>query len=466
MEHKLLKLSLTTMFCCLIGICNTSKAQSISAGFNFSIFRCADGTVKGTGTNSSGCLGIGTTVDHSTAVTANVVNGIIALETGNFHSVFLKNDGTVWAVGSNSNGQLGDGTTTSKSTPVQSLALSGITAITAYDSHSLFLKNDGTVWAVGSNNGGELGDGTTTGKSTPFQISGLTNIIAVSIGFDHSLFLKSDGTVWAAGYNDYGQIGNQPLFGSNVPVQIIGLSGITAVAAGGKQSLFLKSNGTVWGLGGNYNGELGSNNSNTMFSSPFMIPGLTGITAISAGFLHSIFLKSNGTVWVTGDNNYGQLGDGTTIDKNVATVLTGINGIVAISAGAYHSLFLKSDGTVRSVGANFFGGLGDGTTTQRLTPVMVNNLCTMSLSTEENTLKNDITVYPNPCIEELHITFAENLSQPDAIIELFNNQGELVKRAELTNANAVIRINELATGIYLVRVKSSKGTITRKVIKE
>ena len=466
MKNKLLSLSFITLLSCLTGISAIGNAQSISAGFNFSLFRCADGTVKGTGTNSSGNLGIGTTVDHRTAVTANVVNGIIAVETGNSHSVFLKNDGTVWAVGSNGTGQLGDGTTTSKTTPIQVIGLTGITAISAYSSHALFLKNDGTVWAVGDNYGGQLGDGTTTSRSTPFQISGLTDVTAISTGSGHSLFLKNDGTVWAAGYNDYGQIGNQPLFGSSIPVQITGLSGITAVAAGGKQSLFLKSNGTVWGLGGNYNGELGSNNSNTMFFSPFMIPGLSGITAISAGFMHSIFLKNNGTVWTTGDNNYGQLGNGTTVDKNVVTVLTGINGVVAISAGMYHSLFLKSDATVRSVGANFFGGLGDGTTIQRLTPVMVNNLCTMSLAAAENTLEKDISVYPNPCNVELHIDLADYLSRPNTEVEVFNWQGQLLQRTSVQNANTIIRFNDLSTGIYLVRVATPKGAITRKIIKE
>src|SRR5208282_5740187 len=90
----------------------------------------------------------------------------------------------------------------------------------------------------------------------------------------------------------------------------------------------------------------------------------SNVTAIAAGQDFSFFLKSDGSLWAMGDNNYGQLGDGTTDNGNYETNLPEqivANGVTAIAAGAYHSLFLKSDGSLWAMGANESGELGDGT---------------------------------------------------------------------------------------------------------
>ncbi len=139
-----------------------------------------------------------------------------------------------------------------------------------------------------------------------------------------------------------------------------------AISAGSQYSLFLHSNGTVWATGHNYNGRLGDGTT-TNRSTPVQV--MTGVSAISAGEAHSLFLKTDGTVWATGYNRYGQLGNGTTTSRSTpAQVMTGVS---AISAGGAHSLFLKTDGTVQAAGSNSFGQLGDGTVTNRSTPVQV-----------------------------------------------------------------------------------------------
>jgi Bacterial Ig-like domain/Regulator of chromosome condensation (RCC1) repeat len=76
-------------------------------------------------------------------------------------------------------------------------------------------------------------------------------------------------------------------------------------------------------------------------------------------------------VWAWGDNAFGQLGDGTTPQRNTPTQLSGLSGVQTIAGGFYHSLALKSDGTVWAWGRNEYGQLGDGTTTQRNTPVQI-----------------------------------------------------------------------------------------------
>ncbi|MBI4491966.1 MAG: hypothetical protein HY690_04150, partial [Chloroflexi bacterium] len=94
----------------------------------------------------------------------------------------------------------------------------------------------------------------------------------------------------------------------------------------------------------------------------------------AAGDYHSVALKSDGSVWAWGGNDYGQVGDGTTTPRLIPVQVGGLGGVVALAAGDSHSLALKSDGTVRAWGYNWAGQLGDGTTTQRLTPVRVSGL--------------------------------------------------------------------------------------------
>lgn len=114
-------------------------------------------------------------------------------------------------------------------------------------------------------------------------------------------------------------------------------------------------------MGDNSYGQLGDGTNNRTNAPKKIVP--SGVIAIAAGRAHSMFIKSDGSLWVMGDNSYGQLGDGTTDSENYATnqpeeIVT--SNVVAISGGVFHSLFLKSDGSLWAMGWNFYGQLGDG----------------------------------------------------------------------------------------------------------
>lgn len=79
---------------------------------------------------------------------------------------------------------------------------------------------------------------------------------------------------------------------------------------------------------------------------PVQVGGLSGVTAVVGGYYHTVALKSDGTVWAWGDNGYGQLGDGTSTWKFTPVQVSGLSDVTAIAAGAYYTLALKSDGTV------------------------------------------------------------------------------------------------------------------------
>jgi alpha-tubulin suppressor-like RCC1 family protein len=219
---------------------------------------------------------------------------------------------------------------------------------------------------------GELGDGTYNKTNRPEQIvaSGVTTIAA---GGYHSLFLKSDGSLWAMGDNSAGQLGDGTFNNTNRPEQIVA-SGVTAIAAGNGHSLFLKSDGSLWGMGFNENGQLGDGTYSTNYphggpNRPEQIVA-SGVTAIAAAS-HSLFLKSDGSLWAMGSNLYGELGDGTTYGTNRPEQIVA-GGVTAIAAGKnYHSLFLKSDGSLWAMGYGAYGGLGDGLDYGTATPEQV-----------------------------------------------------------------------------------------------
>ena len=312
---------------------------------------------------------------------------VIQVAAGDYHTVALKSDGTAWAWGYNNNGQLGDGTTTSRSTPVRVLGLSGVTAIAAGQYHTVALASDGTVWAWGNNVSGQLGDGTTTQRTTPVQVRGpggigyLAGVTAIAGGGYHTVALGSDSTVWAWGNNYSGQLGDGTNTNRSTPVQVSGLTGVvTAIAAGYSHTVALKGDSKVWAWGRNYNGQLGDGTP-TDRSTPVQVSGLTGVTDIAAGDYHTVALKGgDGAVWTWGYNNNGQLGDGTTTQRRTPVQVRGyggtgnLTGVTAIAGGGSHTVALKGGGTVWAWGSNAVGQLGDGTTTQRTTPVQVSTL--------------------------------------------------------------------------------------------
>jgi hypothetical protein len=236
--------------------------------------------------------------------------------------------GQVWAWGDNSSGQLGDGTTTNRLTPVEVSGLSDVQAIAAGNRHSLALRNDsGIPWAWGNNFLGQLGDGGQFDRFTPVQVSSLSGVQAIAAGAFHSLALR-DGLVWAWGFNEINIV-------HNPPVQVDNLSGVQAIAGGEKHSLALKNDGTVWAWGFRPNllGQRGDGS-----ATPVQVSGLSDVQAIAAGDRHSLVLKNDGTVWALGENEAGQLGDGTTTTGPTPVQVSGLSDVQAIAAGGSHSL--------------------------------------------------------------------------------------------------------------------------------
>lgn len=151
---------------------------------------------------------------------------------------------------------------------------------------------------------------------------------------------------------------------------------VRSVVSGKAFTLILKLDGTLWATGYNLDGELGDN---TIANRSTPVQVLTGVKLLAGGSAHAVVLKSDGTVWVTGSNAFGQLGDGTTTNSKVFHQIA-ITGVVAIAAGGNHTLFLKADGTVWATGANNHGQLGNGTTVNASTPGQISIPATLIAS--------------------------------------------------------------------------------------
>ena len=146
-----------------------------------------------------------------------------------------------------------------------------------------------------------------------------------------------------------------------LPVQVSGLTGVTAIAAGEIHSLALKSDGTVWAWGSNDANQLGLGGGNVPLVqvTPVQVLGSSGVVAIAAGARHSLALKSDGTVWMWGDIT--PLSDVATPVQVPGTDGVGVlTGVVAIAGGHARSIALLADGTLRAWGLSNNGQLGNG----------------------------------------------------------------------------------------------------------
>jgi alpha-tubulin suppressor-like RCC1 family protein len=350
----------------------------VTGGEGYSLSLAANGTVWGWGNNSSGSLGDGTNIDRLTPVQ---VKGLLEGKTVNaissryMHSLAIS-QGAVYAWGINSSGQLGDGTNIDRKIPVKVGLLTGktISSVATGMTHSLALSSTGTLYAWGNNDNGQLGDGSNKARSNPVIVSGFSGkkIVAIAAGNFHSVAVTDDGSVWAWGDNSSGQLGDGTTTSRVTPVRVIGLSGkmVTKVAAGYYHTLALVDDGTVWASGGNASGQLGDGTTTNRATS-VKVSGLAGktITDISAESDHSLALVNDHSMMSWGGNDEGQLGDGTMLNQSTPVNVMSGKLIYDVSSGTHHSLAVDDHGVVWTWGGNNSGELGDGTTDASLSAV-------------------------------------------------------------------------------------------------
>ena len=320
-----------------------------------------DGSVYAAGENGVGQLGDGSTSDKNFFVKVSSSDAK-AIATGDTYSMIVKRDGSLWASGGNRYGQFGNGAPSAYELPPDKLGFvkvvtGGVRAVSAGSTHSIIVKEDGSLWTSGDNEFGQLGDGSTTG-SRKFVMVVSKGATAAAAGQWHSVMLQQDGSVWATGRNTRGQLGDGSTINCYSFVKVIS-SGATAVAAGDVHSIVLMQDGSLWATGANNNGQLGHPRTRATGSvlkqaAVFTKVISSGVKTVSTRSMFSVALKDDGSMWIAGN-------EPSTHARRAFEVAV-FNGVKGVAAGNDYSIMVKQDGTVWASGTNDYGQLGDGST--------------------------------------------------------------------------------------------------------
>ncbi len=350
-----------------------SGAAQVTAGWEHTCAVLVDGTARCWGEGGIGQLGDGSATDRLTPTAVSGLSGVAQIDAGSGHTCALLVGGAVRCWGDNMSGQIGVGTDTLLHyTPTAVAGLAGAVQVTAGFGHTCAVLAGGTARCWGSNFGGKLGDATTVNRFVPTAVAGLSGVVQVSAGAEHTCAVLADGTVRCWGGGLFGKVGTDALR-NLVPTPVAGVAGAVQIATGANHTCVLLFDGTARCWGDNRSGQVGDG-TRTDRLTPRNVSGLTGAVqiAVAQDGDTTCAVIVDGTVRCWGNNNDGQVGDGTSgEDRLLPTVVSSLTEVVQVSAGTVHTCALLAGGTARCWGRNGSGQLGDGTTSQRLLPTPV-----------------------------------------------------------------------------------------------
>ena len=344
----------------------------IIAGMNYNVALKEDSTVWCWGGNTFGELGDGSNKNSNLPVQTKELNNVIDIAVGDSHALALKRDGTVWAWGLNSSGQLGDGTTDKRNIPVPVKDMDNVVLIAANKSVSLAVKEDGSVWYWGGSNGNsnispkyflkveDAYDVINIDSKAFFLKSDkslwMTDLMSVKNGIirfsneeislsakgNQRFAVNSSGMVKTA-IPQYKTVFNEPkteyyvYFNQIIPrvnagttidlskldvvqsgVMIATASAITSCSMNNNCFLAVDKDGQLYFWG--YNKYFDSHVYDVLainvprdLNTIIKVESIKDVEDTSIGFKHVVATKKDGTVWCWGDNQFGQLGNGTNV---------------------------------------------------------------------------------------------------------------------------------------------------------
>ncbi len=323
------------------------------------------GLVKCWGLNGVGQLGDGTNADRTVPTTVPGLTNVTAVAAGAFHTCALSvpagaTSGGVSCWGFNGLGQLGApatalcGSSLCSTAPLPVTGLeSGVVSIVAGGDHSCAVLSSGAMRCWGGNGSGQLGNGNTTNSTVPVNVTGLAGVTAVATGSYHTCAVAS-GILACWGANGFGQLGAPG--GSTCGVPSVAGRSLEVVPAWARGEPGIRA-------------ALGSPE---CALAPVPVTGISNISSVSAGFGHTCAITNAGAAYCWGWNSYGQVGDGTTQLRTTPTLVAGMAGATkTISAGAFHTCALNTGGGLRCWGNSSYGQVGDGSAVQRDQPAPV-----------------------------------------------------------------------------------------------
>ncbi|KAH9254425.1 hypothetical protein BASA81_007538 [Batrachochytrium salamandrivorans] len=291
---------------------SVTNASDVSAGIQHSCLIDQGSIVKCVGDNSNNQLGDGTNTErHMMASTLGLDSGIEEVYCGYFGSCARMTSGKAqcW-------GQLANVVRTS---PVNITLPGGIQSISLGFYHACFVEVGGKLYCMGYNLYGQLGTGNTVDQTAPTPVVGLAaeNIVSVACGNSHTCAANAAGAVFCWGAYSFGQLGSPSITSDSPdPVQVAGItSGAASAWPGNYNSFVLMQNGTVWAFGRDIYGVFGTGSPGNQLLPIAFGQGVSGVVEIRGGLSSTCVLLQNDKVWCTGDNYFGQLGVGDTVQS-------------------------------------------------------------------------------------------------------------------------------------------------------
>ena len=343
--------------------------KAISAGTMDTCGVTAAGVVKCWGAGANSARASGPTNSLVPVDVPNHSTGMLGVSAG-VSTCLITSAGAVECWGGDRNSLLGPNTPGSR-VPVGVANLSsGVVSVSVGSEVACAIRSTAALacWGIGD-------VGNYSGVAAPVEVVGLQfGGISVSAGFAHVCVLTAVGAVKCWGPNDVGQLGDGSTQVRGAPVDVVGLaSGVVSVSAGYGQSCAVTSAGAVKCWGANYYGQLG-NNSKEFSTVPVDVIGLSsGVVSVSAGGYYTCAVTSAGAVKCWGSHRWGAFGEpATTSNSLVPEDVVGLSSnVIAVSVGHSHTCALTSTGAVKCWGTNEFGELGNGTTIGSSVPVDV-----------------------------------------------------------------------------------------------
>lgn len=367
---KLSPIDITNKFSLLVD----EKIISITLGDNHSSALTSNGRLFIWGSNEYGQIGNSTLIkrisptDITSFFMLSINETIEYVSLGKTHSAALTSDGRVFTWGNNYSGQLGDGTGVNRNVPTEitdQFSLpegENILCILIGGFHSSAITTSGRVFIWGNNYYGQLGVGTTSNKYIPTEIQDRFNltegetVVSISLGASHSSLATSNNRVFTWGYNYNGQLGDGTTTDKVSPIDITlrfnlfegeTVISVSLGSGGYGTSSLLTSKGRLFTWGPNNSGQLGlgtttvsSNSTPNDITNRISLNEGEVIVDISLGNYHSSIITSNGTIFIWGDNYYGELGNGTTEDNNTPIEIPTVQPLFSHSDSFDYSAFI------------------------------------------------------------------------------------------------------------------------------
>lgn len=431
----------------------------LSLGYHHSAAIKSDGSLWTWGANLNGGLGIGEeSIEKSSDKPVHVMDNVKFVSVGgdSSASAAITTDDNLWLWGGVP--YMADADKT-----IPNLVMNDVKMVSVGRGNGVVavVKKDSSLWTWGSNLYGMVGNGSTEYCSKPIKI--MDGVKNVCLGYNHAAAIKEDGSLWMWGSNQYGGLGNGTTSDSSIPIKI--MDNVKWCSLGEEFSAVIKTDNSLWMWGDNHGGQLGiGTNEQGIYENEVYEPVcvLNGVKTVSLGASHCAAIKMDNSLWVWGKDVSNALGLGDEYDWGNNGVRDSkpiklMDYVSSISMGHYYSAAVKSDGSLWTWGSNQYGKLGNGTSEEEQNkasePIQIMPPGSINVSGGglPDTSQIDVKITDNPCVK---VVDPDGYFIADA--EVSYNQ-----KTFTTSSSGIVELDNYEPGKEMII--SKEGYVTKKV---